>query len=701
MFATWNLKISKEDLSLAWMTRTDFSSNYLQASGLIESGSRWIYPRIGPEGVRQLTSSHAASFDLLHEITLRFFALVTKNPFVTVNLAFLSTFAMTAISCVLLLRYLRVDAKIAFVVSLAFALVPYHFIRAQHFLVANYSWAPVLVLGVLLINRDQKYQENLNRRGIALCFLFVASSGGYYLLYSVITLGIFGFILASISRESIKIVRSLYGIVGVFLAFVIGYVVYVLQVPSSNNAPASVPRGGNEAFLNSARIYDFMFPSETTNSFKIFFSWIREQIVTSPNPYLCESGVTSPYALKYSCHLAIEGSMFGSLISTIGILLLLLLIVGGASLKVGTSARLILSIFLVYSLYSVTNGFGAIVEVALNSSRKPGTAIPIIITCSFVIFALTANFLAKKLTSKLSKHLLLLVIFSMFVFDHGVSRYDFIIESRVEQRALRDYSRNLANQIDDDCIVFRAPSGYPSQKLDRRIQSEYLSMAYAGKQEWILADTRTFTISEIDFRDNLVRSAVSAKFNGYCVFEMVRPYWISENFYNFENALKFLKEDLQLKEISRSTDGNAFSFDLRSLKDTQTSFSNLLNAPHLLEKLSSNITYTWISRYQNIEIFTNVIGCHLVSFDLPSPTEIRHFLLYPTGAMRHQGIEFESGYGKKYFMNLNSGDNQFSLWSREVPELLPDSREVTGYLSIPKINKVDDSFCKSNASKTN
>jgi len=73
--------------------------------------------------------------------------LVTKNPILSYNLVFLSTFVLAGLGMFLLARELTGSAEGAFVAGLAYAFAPYRIASLPHLQVLSSAWLPFVLLG--------------------------------------------------------------------------------------------------------------------------------------------------------------------------------------------------------------------------------------------------------------------------------------------------------------------------------------------------------------------------------------------------------------------------------------------------------------------------------------------------------------------------------------------------------------------------
>ncbi len=135
--------------------------------------------------------------DALHFLMLKLLALATGDPFLAINLFFLLTFPLTAVTALFVLRDLGVSRGPALLAALLYALLPYHFLRGVgHLFLASYWILPLLAWLALRVYLDRgpfwKWDEAKGRPVstwrswgalAALLVCAVGSSTGVYYAY--------------------------------------------------------------------------------------------------------------------------------------------------------------------------------------------------------------------------------------------------------------------------------------------------------------------------------------------------------------------------------------------------------------------------------------------------------------------------------------------------------------------------------------
>ena len=105
---------------------------------------------------------------------------LTRNPILSYNLLFLSTFALSGLGMFLLGRELTGSAAAGFVAGLAFAFAPYRMANIPHLQVLSSAWMPFVLFG---LHRHFATGRVLPLAGAGTAWLAQNLSCGYYLLF--------------------------------------------------------------------------------------------------------------------------------------------------------------------------------------------------------------------------------------------------------------------------------------------------------------------------------------------------------------------------------------------------------------------------------------------------------------------------------------------------------------------------------------
>jgi phosphoglycerol transferase len=186
--AAWVYRLRPKDLTYPWrVVDSDLSAVYSLAQALGQSWTGMVNYSLGAPFTADLSLAFIPD-DLQVEI-LRILMHLTNNPFVAVNLFYLLTFGLCAITFLFLTDTFKLSRWISTPLALSYAWMPYHFTRmdAGHVFLAAYYMLPI---GVVYLHRLFEYltgslvtffpASTFKRIGFVLGIIAVGSSGTYY-----------------------------------------------------------------------------------------------------------------------------------------------------------------------------------------------------------------------------------------------------------------------------------------------------------------------------------------------------------------------------------------------------------------------------------------------------------------------------------------------------------------------------------------
>ena len=132
--------------------------------------------------------------------------MVVRDPIVALNLFYLLTFPLAALTAFLVLRRLGVGTPGAFAASVLFALLPYHFLRGEdHLFLAAYWAVPLGAFLVLSVLADTPLVTPLrSRRTLAIlaACVIVGSAAVYYAAFTLVLLAVGAVVSAAARRRT-------------------------------------------------------------------------------------------------------------------------------------------------------------------------------------------------------------------------------------------------------------------------------------------------------------------------------------------------------------------------------------------------------------------------------------------------------------------------------------------------------------------
>lgn len=213
----------------------DANLNHMFIKDVLEHGWYWRNSELGAPAGQQLFDYPVLNGDPLNVLLVNLFGLFTSDAAAVMNLLFLVTFPLVAVSACLVLRTLGLSRPAAVVFSSLYALLPYHFVRGEtHIWLSAYYAVPLgayLVLAILgdrpLIakrprpggGRVRSYASGLTLTTLALCLVISWASGSFYYSAFTVVLVVVAALLRSLVRRSAAPLLQAGAVVSAIVAF--------------------------------------------------------------------------------------------------------------------------------------------------------------------------------------------------------------------------------------------------------------------------------------------------------------------------------------------------------------------------------------------------------------------------------------------------------------------------------------------------
>ena len=177
LILTWVMQLWRADFKVPFQYFVDSLFYSIATKGTIEHGW-WLHNESlgAPEGMHYEAYPAIENF---HWVVIKLIALFTSNHALVLNLFFLLTFPLTAITSFYFLRSFKFSFGAALVASLLYTFLPYHFFQSFHLMMAAYYLVPLMVLVTVWICLEPRLK---GPKAIASAVICVAagSSGVYY-----------------------------------------------------------------------------------------------------------------------------------------------------------------------------------------------------------------------------------------------------------------------------------------------------------------------------------------------------------------------------------------------------------------------------------------------------------------------------------------------------------------------------------------
>jgi phosphoglycerol transferase len=204
-----SLQVWRVSLRVPFNAGGDGAFYLMLARGLERNGQYLTNAHLGyPTGQELQDLPHGA--DNLNLLLLRVAAL-TGDPGLALNLFYLAGFFLAGAAMHLVLRRLGARRAVAAVVSVLFAMAPYHLFRGTgHVLLSSYASVPLSVLLALAVMSDdpplarwRRWRPQLARRDVwtLVGCAVLASAGAYYAFFGLLMLGVGG-LAAALTRRT-------------------------------------------------------------------------------------------------------------------------------------------------------------------------------------------------------------------------------------------------------------------------------------------------------------------------------------------------------------------------------------------------------------------------------------------------------------------------------------------------------------------
>jgi len=214
------LKIWDASLDIPFTYTWDAQQFEMYTKTILDHGWYFRNPDLGAPFGQQLYDYPNVTTDDLQAFVIKLLGLFTSNWAAVVNVYFLLTFPLAAVTCYLVFRRLGVGRASGIVCATLFSLLPYHFVRGEnHLFYSGYYAVPLgayLVLSVFA--REPLYGRRAGAAGrgplayasrqslltLAMCIVVTTASGaGYYALFTVLLVaaGILSGLLAGGGRK--------------------------------------------------------------------------------------------------------------------------------------------------------------------------------------------------------------------------------------------------------------------------------------------------------------------------------------------------------------------------------------------------------------------------------------------------------------------------------------------------------------------
>jgi hypothetical protein len=271
------LEIWNARLHVPWVYSGDGLHYGMFVKGIIDHGWHYTNPSLGAPDGQQLYDWPIASGENLQAFFVKALGLIFSDWAAAMNVYFLLTFPLAAVTSFVVLRTFGCARGPAMVCSTLFALAPYHFVRGERELfISGYYAVPLGAYLVLALLRDETlfarrtgtsgpfaYASRRSLLTAALCLVLVLASASFYYALFTILLVAGATILMLIVRRSTRAAVS-----GAVVIALIGAGVLVMLAPTLayryEHGPNELvrTRGVNESEIFALKLTQLVLPIE-------------------------------------------------------------------------------------------------------------------------------------------------------------------------------------------------------------------------------------------------------------------------------------------------------------------------------------------------------------------------------------------------------------------------------------------------------
>ncbi len=353
--------------------------------GILENHSIWLNPHLGfPNGYIGYDFPMTESFHVLLIMLLG--SIFGHEPIIITNLFYLLSFVLAALTSLWVLRYYKISYPLALAGAIVFTFLPYHFYRStMHLFLSSYFTIPLwcaVITTIYQTGRIKLHSNNfLNVLFILLLSYVLSSTGIYYTFFGCFFLICVAVIAWSEKRTSAAVISLIMITLAIFFT-ILQLAPSILYHVQHGANPLAAVRSPAQTEIYGLRIAHLLLPPEYSRiNFLANISNRYNQIFVSG---LNES--------VYS-HLGI--------ISSIGFILLLLMIFIPRKFPDNDRLKLISRLNLLAVLFATTSGFAVLFSFFVTDMIRSVNRISVFIAFFAILMVL---YLLQFIISKFRLH---------------------------------------------------------------------------------------------------------------------------------------------------------------------------------------------------------------------------------------------------------------------------------------------------------
>lgn len=250
------MQLWRADFKVPFQYFVDSLFYSIATKGTIEHGW-WLHnSSLGaPEGMHYEAYPAIENF---HWIVVKLISLFTSNHALVLNLFFLLTFPLTAITSFYFLKSFKFSFGAALVASMLYTFLPFHFFQSFHLMMAAYYLVPLMVLVTVWICLEPRLKGPKLIASVVIC-VAAGSSGVYYPFFFCFLLVVAG-VFAWANRRNVAPL-----VAGVALIGIVGGTLVINHLPSiiyqrTHGAASMGARSVGDAEIMGLKVTQLLLP---------------------------------------------------------------------------------------------------------------------------------------------------------------------------------------------------------------------------------------------------------------------------------------------------------------------------------------------------------------------------------------------------------------------------------------------------------
>ena len=431
------MQLWRADFKVPFMYFVDSLFYSVTIKGTMEHGW-WLHNESlgAPEGLNFEAYPAMENFQFA---LIKLISLFTSRHARVLNLFYLLTFPLTAITSFYFLRSFQFSFGAALVVSLLYSFLPYHFFQSYHLMMAAYYLVPLMVLVIVWICLEERLKGRKAIASIVICVI-AGSCGVYYPHFFCFLLLVAG-VFSSWNRRSVAPLLAALVLTGVVAgAVLINHLPSIMYQRTRGSASMGI-RSVGDVEIMGLKITQLLLPIGGHRYEK--FAALKNRY--NLGPLINENDTSS---------LGIVGS--------IGFLVLIGAIFSRRQLPGLIDALSRLNIAAV--LLGTIGGFSALFALLVSPQVRAYTRISVFIAFfSLIVVAWLLDTLVKKLRTprlRLVYYAVLVVVLALGVLDQTGTSFFFVPEydkTKREYESDDDFVSRIEASLPPHAMVFQLP----------------------------------------------------------------------------------------------------------------------------------------------------------------------------------------------------------------------------------------------------